>query len=139
VKNDFNSQPGLAALLDQAKSDRQLSAIGVYGYWAVSVSSPIPWLQNTVIPEAMSLARPNRKHSRVGRKSSSLTSLLAPVATLLFPPLLLLPTQRKSTEPPDERRGLPMSSRRIPGLGRRGAAAGGAPAPAPDGSSSFCM
>jgi len=47
VKNDFNSQPGLAALLDRAKSDRQLSAIGVYGYWAVSVSSPIPWQQRT--------------------------------------------------------------------------------------------
>nr|AAY54805.1 IP05295p [Drosophila melanogaster] len=86
----------------------------------------------------------------MGRKSCSLTSLLAPVATLLvFPLLLLLPTHRKSTEPPDERRGLPMSSRRIPGLGRRGAGAGGlrkdSPLLSPEvpaaaaGSSSFCM
>ncbi|XP_032310789.1 uncharacterized protein LOC116655916 [Drosophila ananassae] len=62
----------------------------------------------------MPLAWPNRKHSPAGRKSCSLTSLVAPVAMLL--PLLLW----KSTEPPDERRGLPMSRRRIPGLGRRG-------------------
>jgi len=44
VKNDFNSQPGLAALLDQAKSDRQLSAIGVYGYWQCQY--PLPFLGN---------------------------------------------------------------------------------------------
>ncbi|XP_044313667.1 uncharacterized protein LOC108042156 [Drosophila rhopaloa] len=123
------------------------------------LSRPIPGMPRA--PWPMSLAWPNRKHSPAGRKSCSLTSLLAPVATLLLLPLLLLlATHRKSTEPPDERRGLPMSRRRIPGLGRRGAGAGGlctqsallnpgapasapAPAPAPDGPAaslaSFCM
>lgn len=32
-QNDFNSQPGRAALLNPARSESQLSAIGVYGYW----------------------------------------------------------------------------------------------------------
>lgn len=73
--------------------------------------------------------RTNRKHSQVYTKSCSLTSLLAPVAAALLLPLPPIPatpppapplTQRKSTEPPDERRGLLMSSRRMPGLGRRG-------------------
>lgn len=74
----------------------------------------------------------NRKHSLVSTKSCSLTSLLAPVAVALLlplpppvPPAAPL-TQRKSTEPPDERRGLLMSSRSMPGLGRgRGSAGAG--------------
>lgn len=94
--------------------------------WPLAVA--VPWLQLGG-HHPLLMAWPNRKHSLAGRKSCSLTSLLAPLATLpslpLPLPLAVVSTQRKSTEPPDERRGLPMSRRRIPGLGRRGAMAGG--------------